>query len=305
MKFNHKLFIVAGIIVYALAFGILGANAQSATNSPAAGTGAAGVRNAGLRANNQVMRQDNQMMRADLRDDKKAEFDAMQRERQDFKDGMKNASVTPEQRIQMMRDGKDQMQANRKAAMEKVKIMKQDAFAKIRENNNKQLDNVAKILDGAYAKLLAFITKLSTEGKTDVTEAKKLLAVADAAIKKAKVDILAFKNFKPQVATPAIVTATNDATQPASIDKTAGPQVDVEKPRALAQAARASIEAAHKALRAVAISLGYGNQNPNGSNGQGLPAGGKLPVRPGVNTTTTNTAQPTPATEPVTVPNNQ
>lgn len=285
MKINHKLLIVVGIFAYVATFGWTTAQAQNATGTrPTLTTPPAGYRaqNQMLMKDNMMIRQDNMGIRREFQDDKRAEVEAIQRDKADFRAGLTNASGTPEDRRLMMKDAKGTLMAERMAAKEKIKTMRQDAFTFIRDNLSKELDNVTKILDNAYKRLSDYITKASTEGK-DMTEAKALLAKADAAIKKAKADILAFKNFKLEY-TPvkAFVGKAEDAggTKGNSIPQ--GAEVDIVKPRTLAMAARISIEEARKALRAVAINLGFANPNAGNSNGQGIPNGGNSLNRPGV-----------------------
>lgn len=286
MKFNHKKSLV---IAVALAVVLISTGSQTALAAEAGANPkvvSPDTRNVMLKngqpprpelqaQRQQIndLRKENQAIRTDLKAGIQGEREDFRMKAEGMKDQMRNASGTIKQ------DMRDAMKENRKEMMEKVKSMRQEAFSQAFQNNLQKMNGLGNILTQAYSRLSNAIKQREAAGK-DVTEAKKLLAEADTLIKKAQADITAFKNFKPSM-NGAAQARPASGTPAVAAD---GNQVDLEKPRVLAQNVRASIEAAHKALRKVAISLGIGAGNENKP--ENAKSGTRPPLTPKTNEAT-------------------
>lgn len=168
-----------------------------------------------------------------------------------------------------------------------AKTMRVDAF-KIRQTALvRNLRKVISTLESISVRLDARIDKATAAGRT-MDEAEGLLATANIKIADAKKAVDAFANLQSTTSTTTTATTTSSTTTPPT------GEVDLDKPRKLAETAIKAVAEARDALkdvvRSVAHNMGLGGGNDNAT------------TTPPTATTTEQTSTTTPPTATTTNP---
>ncbi len=135
------------------------------------------------------------------------------------------------------------------------KAMRMQAFQDRKDKIVRELNTALNNLKDVRSRIQARIEKAETSGR-DMTEAKRLLAIADTKITAAESSINSILSLVPNISTTTIATTTN-IRDCENKDCETEDGIDLEKPRLIADGAIQAIKEAKKALNDTVIAIAH------------------------------------------------
>lgn len=134
-------------------------------------------------------------------------------------------------------------QENRENREKLAKTMQTKVFETRKKALTRELSGAIKNLDNIAIRIQSRITKAETSGR-DMTQAKTLFVDAQNLLAKAKIEVAAFEALN-------ITSSTNTTASTTA-------EVDLNRPRALGDAAIKSVKAARDAMQKVVVAIAHG-----------------------------------------------
>jgi hypothetical protein len=190
------------------------------------------------------------------------------------------------EKIGDMRDDAKMRMRNASSSDERKEIrtnLRKDMFKAHQGRLTAQLGLALENLKQIRTRISARIDKAEASGRT-MTDAKALLVIADAKIAIAATEIANLSSFVPPVATSSLTSAADDASS----------EVELEKPRRIADTAIKALKDARKALVDVMIAVAKNMGIRCNAEGESLRCQSNATTTPPTNTPPVDTATTTP-----------
>ena len=201
---------------------------------------------------------------------------------------IKDMRIETREKVGDLRDEAKMRMRNASSSDDRKEIrnnLRKDVFKAHQDRLVGQLNLALENLKQIRTRISARIDKAEASGRT-MTDAKALLVIADAKIATAATEIAALGAFVPPVATSSLTSAADDAST----------EVELEKPRNIAENAIKAVKDARKALIDVTIAVAKNMGIRCNAEGESLRCQSNATTTPATNVppTATTTATTTP-----------